>query len=361
MILETCPTGIQPIATFLYTFLTTIQIAVPIMLIISLTIKLLKLMSSPEDKKKKQTTGIKNSFISLIIIFLIPTFIKVGMNMVGDNTEFTACFSNAKFSLNSNYIEPNKSKKKKGNKINDTSGYEKGEERKDRSVLSKRGNSNIAVKSKGGDRYEITIGDITYQIMGQNEASVGGQILRDGRTFSTGGCGPTTLASALSSFGYKGNPVEVNQAGSDVSVESHVKAIKTLQSQGKLSKRVIVDSHPKSSLPNSADEFYRKVRGALEQGHAVVMDIREGSKEGQNYCNIYGTGDYFENEGAIHAHWTTIAAYDPGNDNALFANSCGARQWAPLRRIMDLTYEAYSGQVFNDEGGWVGSYVEIYE
>ena len=91
------------------------------------------------------------------------------------------------------------------------------------------------------------------------------------------------------------------------------------------------------------------------------MDIREGSKQGNNFCNIYGTDDYFANEGAIHAHWTTIAAYDPSNDMAFFANSCGKRDWAPLRKIMDLTHEAVTGKVFNDEGGWVGSWVDIYK
>ena len=355
----------------------------PVLVIIASMIHIFKIvMSGKEDDFKEALKITVKRIIAGLLIAFLPALTNYVFTLVNaSEVDFLACFESAsKEKVNSlkekeaKEAEAEKEKQKQDNEAKLREAYEAEQKQKgakkqsyeewkknnNRSSLSKEGNSEIKAVSKGDDRYEITVGGVTYQVIGQNESSFASATLRDGRSFSNGGCGPTALTTALSSFGYTGNPVEVNQAGSDVSVESHVKAIKTLQASGKLSPNVKVDSHPKSSLPNNADDFYNEVRDALTKGHAVVMDIREGSKQGNNFCNIYGTGDYFENEGAVHAHWTTIAAYDPKNDNAFFANSCGERKWAPLRNIMDLTYEAVSGKVFNDESGWVGSWVDIY-
>lgn len=369
--------GIYPILMVLKRALTIIQILGPILAIVSLMISLFKMVSKSDlgemDKIKKR---IKNSLIALVMLFFIPLFINIVMYLVGNNTVLTECWNN----LDSNgKVSPSNggsgNTQRGGNVIRviddgpypegsdnvNPNGSENENDSSNRAVLATNGVSGNQANYVGDDHYQLKIGEITYEVYGQNESGFSQTNLRDGRTFSNGGCGPTTLASALSSFGYKGSPVEVNQAGSDVSAESHAKAIEKLKADGKLSKNVKVITHSKSSLPNNASAFYDEVRTALRKGHVVVMDIREGSKQGQNYCNIYPEGDYYDNEGAVHAHWVTIAAYDPNNDLAFFANSCGSRKWYSLKTIMNLTYEAVSGKVFNDESGWVGTWVEIYE
>ena len=205
----------------------------------------------------------------------------------------------------------------------------------------------------GDDHYTITINGQTYEIDGQNESAISQAKLRDGRTFSAGGCGPVALTTALRAFGFKGTAVEVNQAGSDVSASSHGAAVRKLRAQGKIDQDVQVKVHEKSQLPGTAEEFYQEVKEALLKGHIVVMDMREADKSTGNYGDVYDNG-------GENAHWVPLIAYDILNDEAFVANTCGKRQWFSLKRMLYSTYEAVSGKVFSNESGWVGTWVEIY-
>ena len=214
------------------------------------------------------------------------------------------------------------------------------------------GLSSIEFEPFVDDHTKIKIGGAEYEVYGQNESAYANHKLRDGRTIAEGGCGPTALATALSRFGCEENPETLNKLGSDVSVESHVKAIKALQNSNKLPDDVEVESHPKSDLPENADDYYEELRNAFIDNKTVVIDLREADKSNNNF------GDVFDN-GGPHAHWCALVGYDTDDDLVCVANTCGSRKWFSLRRITDSTFEAVSGQVFSDESGWVGSWIGI--
>ncbi len=327
-----------------------VQMIVPITLLVMMSIQITKLIKNPEDKKL--ISKIRNSLIAAVVVFFIPMFLNILIGMLGTRNDFTKCWNskNMKIKQNNTYIEENTNKKP----IVTKEEYQKGIQIQNKAKLSYNGVSSTPVSYVGDDHYQIKFGNTTYEVYGQNETNFSGELLRDGRTFSTGGCGPTTLTSALSAYGYKGNPVEVNQAGSDVSVESHARAIEKLKSEGKLAKTVKVETHPKSSLPSDANTYYQEIRSSLEKNHTVVIDLREAEKINNNY------GDVFAN-GGPHAHWVSLIGYDPSNDQTFVGNTCGSRKWFELKKMTDSTFEAVSGQVFNDESCCVGSWIEIYE
>ncbi len=100
-----------------------IQILVPIILIISLTINISKLMANPDDKKIKDI--IKNSVFATVIIFMIPILIDVTMNIMGENFTISKCWNAAKEykkPSSSNYSGDDEERKKI---INDDKNYEK--------------------------------------------------------------------------------------------------------------------------------------------------------------------------------------------------------------------------------------------
>ena len=299
-----------------------------------------------------------------MIIFFIPYIVTALVDLISKDNIIKECWNT---NNNINHTKPitNNKNKDKQKITNDENSYEKGIQIQNKAKMSYNGVSDTKLESSYFDHYKITFDKTTYEVYGQNENSFASEYLRDGRTFSNGGCGPTTLTSALSGYGYKGDPVEVNQAGSDVSVESHEKAIKELQKQGKLAKTVKVKSHPKSSLPSTADLYYSELKESLEKNRSVVIDLREARKINNNFCDVFDNG-------GPHAHWVTLIGYDPSNDKTFVANSCGRRDWFELKRLTNSTFEAVNAPccetspppddvLCSDECGWVGSWIEIYE
>ncbi len=81
-----------------------IQMAAPILLIIALSIHITNLVRNPEEKKT--ISKIKNSVIATFILFFIPTFINVVMNLLGENYAISSCWDSIHFSgSNGNYVE----------------------------------------------------------------------------------------------------------------------------------------------------------------------------------------------------------------------------------------------------------------
>ena len=124
MILMDCNNAV--LGSFLYmvkNVLNIIWVVGPILAIISLIINVSMLMKDPEDKKVPKK--IKNSLIALVILFMIPTVINATMSIIGEKTEISSCWKNAKkTNLSSTYIDPDPSKKKPI--IVDPKGYEPG-------------------------------------------------------------------------------------------------------------------------------------------------------------------------------------------------------------------------------------------
>ena len=108
-----------------------ICIIVPIVLMISLVINIMKLMTSPDDKKQPKKIFV--SVIAAVVIFFIPMLVNVVIVMIGEKYNFTSCYMLAKehrISLSSpNYIDPYTGKEK--SKFITDQTYEKGDEKKD--------------------------------------------------------------------------------------------------------------------------------------------------------------------------------------------------------------------------------------
>ncbi len=73
---------------------TLIQILVPIILLISVAIKLFKAMMNPDEKKN--IPRIRNSFIAAALIFFIPTIVNTAISIVDTDNSFINCWNDAK-------------------------------------------------------------------------------------------------------------------------------------------------------------------------------------------------------------------------------------------------------------------------
>lgn len=104
-----------------------VRIIVPILLIISTTIKLINLIQNPDDKK-----GLKpifNSFLAAVIVFFIPTLVNAVMNLLDESFNVAACWNSASEISNISYQESGITNSKKS-PYEDPSNYEKGNPRK---------------------------------------------------------------------------------------------------------------------------------------------------------------------------------------------------------------------------------------
>lgn len=70
-----------------------IQLAGPIIGIISIVITLMKLMVNPEEKKYKNL--IRNWFIAIIMLFILPVIINVSMSLLDDSFKISSCWNYA--------------------------------------------------------------------------------------------------------------------------------------------------------------------------------------------------------------------------------------------------------------------------
>ncbi len=125
MILMDCNNA--TLGIFLYYFknvLNIIWIAGPILAIIGLLIHFSMLVKDPDDKKIPKR--IRNTFIALFVLFLIPTIVNAFMLLANDSFEVSACWNQniGKPSLNSKYMNPYQENTQPV--ISDPSGYEYG-------------------------------------------------------------------------------------------------------------------------------------------------------------------------------------------------------------------------------------------
>jgi len=90
-----------------------IQIAVPLLLIISAIIGLAQLMASPDDQKSPKK--LLNKFIAAVIVFFIPVFVNLTINLVGEGSDFSSCWIHANDKVSTGSYTPinNDSERKK--------------------------------------------------------------------------------------------------------------------------------------------------------------------------------------------------------------------------------------------------------
>ncbi len=105
-----------------------IQIVVPIILLLMISVELTKMINNPDDKKGIKR--MKNSIIALVVVFFIPTLINIVMGLVGENSKFSSCWVDRDDVKNKKVeyilVEENDYKKI----LVDASYYEKGDEKK---------------------------------------------------------------------------------------------------------------------------------------------------------------------------------------------------------------------------------------
>ena len=90
-----------------------IQIAVPLLLIVSAIIGLAQLMASPDDQKSPKK--LLNKFIAAVIVFFIPVFVNLTINLVGEGSNFSSCWIHANDKVSTGSYTPinNDSERKK--------------------------------------------------------------------------------------------------------------------------------------------------------------------------------------------------------------------------------------------------------
>ena len=138
-----------------------IQIFAPILLMVSIAFTFIKLMMNPEEKKL--VARIKNSFLAAVIIFMIPLFIDVTMNMLGYNFEISACWNNAiEVDYNPHYIKDSTEDKIVQNIFTDPSEYEKG----DKNTSSDNGQSSSSSSSTSGNNQNFSNTPDTITVSG---------------------------------------------------------------------------------------------------------------------------------------------------------------------------------------------------
>lgn len=108
--------------------LSLIQIIGPILGIISLTFTITKIVMNPDDKKL--TKKVINSCIALVLLFFIPLFVTIVVNLITENSSFASCLDNKdnSFHIVNSYTESkdNSNTKKKSILVNPKD-YEKGQ------------------------------------------------------------------------------------------------------------------------------------------------------------------------------------------------------------------------------------------
>lgn len=85
--------------------LSVIQIAGPIVCIISLFVSFTLIIINPEDKK--EPAKIKNKLFALVLLFLVPSIVNLSMGLVDNRSSFSSCWnqiSDVRFNSGENYV-----------------------------------------------------------------------------------------------------------------------------------------------------------------------------------------------------------------------------------------------------------------
>ena len=81
-----------------------IQIIGPIIMIVFLTINLSTLVKDPEEKKVPKK--IKNSFIALVLLFVLPIIVNATITLILGNSNAGLCYKNAELNFDTPTYKP---------------------------------------------------------------------------------------------------------------------------------------------------------------------------------------------------------------------------------------------------------------
>ena len=133
--------GIISLIAIIKNIMDIVQIVVPILLIVYLSIQLTRMVVNPEEKKGM--SKIKNQILATILVFVVPVIVNAFMNIMPQTFQISACWNVAGGKdevIMSKSQEYKNVHKEKANKLfNDRSAYEKGEKRQDNSSTGEAG------------------------------------------------------------------------------------------------------------------------------------------------------------------------------------------------------------------------------
>ena len=140
--------GMIAILNIMRNLLTLIQIVVPILLIITTSIELFKLVRNPDTKDGLK--HIKNKLIAAIVVFFVPMFIDVLLNMLPNSMNLSSCWEVSKNRAElsgttmTHYIDPTDTNVQKSSLYTNPDDYQKGEKKQQ---TTSNGSSNTSSSS----------------------------------------------------------------------------------------------------------------------------------------------------------------------------------------------------------------------
>ena len=270
--------GLYSILNILKNILTIIQIIGPILLIISLTITIIKLMNNPDEKKLKN--NIKNEVIAIILLFFIPVIINTTMSLLGENYSITDCWNSIrKTSSDSRYINTNKNKKNTIN--NNIEEYEKGEKRNNNNNSSSNNQSTITPSGTGNftkynlsDRQLKALTALAIHEQGTAKGAAAEASLMANRFELYGkkyGSGANGLVNYVENSGWFAH-ASSHMADTGVITQSSLNAVKSVLIDGKRTLPGYVDEHDCFSDISSISTGSVKDRSAYKPFVTIIKN-----------------------------------------------------------------------------------------
>lgn len=274
-----------------------VQIIAPIIAIIALAVIITKLVLNPEDKKLPKK--LKNSIIALFFVFLVPTLVKAGLDLVVSNTKYYICFENdsvvEKIFNPPEYITINENSKSK--LTSDYNDYERGEEREtvgNKSSKNNNKNNNDSSKDNSDVTGTPSEGNAVYFL---NVGSADAILILDGGHFGMIDTGWSSKGSYV------------------------IKQLKLLGVKS-LDFLMITHSHPDhtgnaSKVMNNfpVNTLYIKNDGTKYPAHQSTYRniINNAKKRGINICNVKNSNCQNITLGSINMHLYNLNFFSANN------------------------------------------------
>ena len=338
------------------TAISLITIIVPIILILSLMISIVKyIISGDENVLAKTKTGAVNKIIAALVVFIVPLGVNLLLQTLNTGSQYQSCYTSA----TADYIAQRKQEEKLEKEIEKA-------QRAQEIALKKQELANKPTRPSGGTAGGTTggstggTGDGNYadpeaqsttkyasQLVYYNQYDYSTTLLCDastGKTIQTSGCGHTSLAMIAATFGnkvYKPSDIRNIMCGNKEAWSYDPGALghwyytySPLLNQLGLTSQEIVKHDSSSNTYNSAHAS--AILSAVQAGKGVIL---------------YIPGHYI----AVgqHPSCTTnqVYNYDPGNRSN--------RGCYTMRELWDKTYNYSNRCANNGNCGWKGAWAFV--
>ena len=254
-----------------------IQIVVPILLLISISITFMKLVARPDEKKYLK--NIRNSIVSTFVVFFIPMFINVLFNAMGETNSVSSCWQMSG-NIKQDAVYMPIDEKKKSTIFTDPDDYEKG----------------------------IQIKKLEQLIYYAQTSYKGVPFCSGGNDVAATGCGPTSYAMIASSY--------VNPAYEPVTVSKWFCDNKRDQSDGGLTNAAAIASDAASHFGLRATVLFDK-SGSSDMNYGTTYNPNEGNQMLQAVQN--GKAVMF----GMPRHWSVLGPHPSCSENQFYLYNPG--------------------------------------